>query len=233
MRFAGDSKFALVDTLFSVPKGCTSCSSNGTRPADSKRLDFIFMRQPHGKLVRNVNVYLQTRTDSDQDVVCATVQLPCRFAGNRKRRVHTGCKSIDRQAITTDTDRRLRRPNSGAKLVKKRQFSLRPSCGLQRRCCQAKSNSPVYLGCFSIRQCALRLKKLDIEGRESVGGARRLGHRLCFSRISEGMQKTQGDHTGHRGLVHGGVCLSTRGVYQSWGHERMVGASQRRVEVEV
>ena len=36
LRFAGDNKLALVNTLFSVPKGCTSRTFNGTRLADKK-----------------------------------------------------------------------------------------------------------------------------------------------------------------------------------------------------
>ena len=32
LRFAGDNKLALVNTFFSVPKGCTSRTINGTRP---------------------------------------------------------------------------------------------------------------------------------------------------------------------------------------------------------
>ena len=32
LRFAGDDKLALVNTSFSAPKGCTSRTSNGTRP---------------------------------------------------------------------------------------------------------------------------------------------------------------------------------------------------------
>ena len=39
LRFAGDNKLALVNTFFSVPKGCTSRTFNGTRPADRKRID--------------------------------------------------------------------------------------------------------------------------------------------------------------------------------------------------
>ena len=38
--------------------------------------------------------------------MCARVRLPGRFARNRKQRVPTGYKSIDRQAITSDTNRR-------------------------------------------------------------------------------------------------------------------------------
>ena len=53
LRFAGDNKLALVNTFFSVPKGCTSRTFNGTRPADRKRIDYIITRQSHRKLVRN------------------------------------------------------------------------------------------------------------------------------------------------------------------------------------
>ena len=58
LRFAADSKLALVNTFFSVPKGCTSCTFNGTRPADRKHIDYIITRQSHRKLVRNVTVHL-------------------------------------------------------------------------------------------------------------------------------------------------------------------------------
>ena len=50
---------ALVNTLLAVPKGCTSHTFNGTRPADRKRLEYIITRQPHRKLVRNVAVHTQ------------------------------------------------------------------------------------------------------------------------------------------------------------------------------
>ena len=108
LRFAGDNKLALVNTFFSVPKGCTPCTFNGTRPVDRKRIDYIIPRQPHRKLVRNVTVHLQPRADSDHNIVCARVRLPGRFARNRKQRAPTGRKSIDRQAITSVADRRER-----------------------------------------------------------------------------------------------------------------------------
>ena len=107
LRFAGDNKLALVNTFFSVPKGCTSRTFNGTRPADRKRIDCI-KRQSHGKLVRNVTVHLQPHADSDHNIVCARVRIPGRFARNRKQQAPTGRKSIDRRAITSDTDRRER-----------------------------------------------------------------------------------------------------------------------------
>ena len=108
LRFAGDNKLALVNTFFSVPKGCTSRTFNGTRPPDRKRIDYAITRQSHRKLVRNVTVHLQPYADSDHNIVCARVRLPGRFARNRKQRAPTGRKSIDRQAITSDTDRRER-----------------------------------------------------------------------------------------------------------------------------
>ena len=108
LRFAGDNKLALVSTFFSVPKGCTSRTFNGTRPADRKRFDYIITRQSHRKLVRNVTVHLQPHADSDHSIVCARVRIPGRFARNRKQRTPTGRKSIDRRAIKSDTDRRER-----------------------------------------------------------------------------------------------------------------------------
>ena len=108
LRFAGDNKLALVNTFFSVPKGCTSRTFNGTRPADRKRIDFIITRQSHCKLVRNVTVHLQPHADSDHNIVCNRVRIPGRFARNRKQRAPTGRKSIHRRTITSDTDRRER-----------------------------------------------------------------------------------------------------------------------------
>ena len=109
LRFAGDNRLALVNTFYSVPKGCTSSTFNGTRPADRKRIDYIITRQSHRKLVRNVTVHLQPHADSDHNIVCARVRIPGRFARNRKQRAPTGRKSIDRQAIiTSGTDRRER-----------------------------------------------------------------------------------------------------------------------------
>ena len=61
LRFAGDNKLALVKTFFYVPKGCTSRTFNGTRPADRKRINDIITRQLHCKLVRNVTSHLQPR----------------------------------------------------------------------------------------------------------------------------------------------------------------------------
>ena len=80
LRFAGDNKLALVNTFFSVPKGCTSRTFGGTRPADRKRIDYIITQQPHRKLVRSVTVHLQPRADSDHNIniVCARVRLPGR-----------------------------------------------------------------------------------------------------------------------------------------------------------
>ena len=51
LRFAGDNKLALVNTFFSDPKGCTSRTFSGTRPADRNSIDYIITQQPHRKLV--------------------------------------------------------------------------------------------------------------------------------------------------------------------------------------
>ena len=104
LRFAGDNKLALVNTFFSVPKACTSRTFDGTWPADRKRIDYIITRQLHCRLVRNVTVHLQPHADSDHNTVCARVRLPGRFARNRKQRVPTGRKSIDRRSRLTPTD---------------------------------------------------------------------------------------------------------------------------------
>ena len=79
LQFAGDNKLALVNTLYSVPKRCTSRTFDGTRPMNRKRIDYNIPRQPHRKLVRNVTVHLQPRANSDQYIVCARVRLPGRF----------------------------------------------------------------------------------------------------------------------------------------------------------
>ena len=108
LRFAGDDKLSVVNTFFSVPKGCTSRTFNGTWPADRKRIDYIITRQSHRKFVRIVTVRLQLRADSDHNIVCARVRLPSRFARNRKQQAPTGRKSIDRRAITSDANQRER-----------------------------------------------------------------------------------------------------------------------------
>ena len=69
---------------------------------------YIITRQSHRKLIRNFTVHLQSHADSDHNIVCARVRIPGRFARNRKQRAPIGRKSIDRRAITSDTDRRER-----------------------------------------------------------------------------------------------------------------------------
>ena len=101
LRFAGDNKLPLVNTFSSVPKGCTSRTFNGTRPADRKRIDYIITRQSNRKLVRNVTVHLQPHADSDHNIVCARVRLPGRFARNRKQRARV---LTDELSCLTPTD---------------------------------------------------------------------------------------------------------------------------------
>ena len=92
LRFAVDNNLALVNTFFSVPKGCTSRTFNGTRPANRKRIDYIVTRQPPRKLVQNITVHLQPRADSDHNIVCARVRLPGRFARSRKQQAPQGAR---------------------------------------------------------------------------------------------------------------------------------------------
>ena len=105
------SRSILTAVTADVAKGVKTnpyAPRTGTRPADRKRIDYIITRQSHRKLVRNVTVHLQPYADSDHDIMCARVRLPGRFARNRKQRASTGRKSIDRRAVTSDTDGRER-----------------------------------------------------------------------------------------------------------------------------
>ena len=179
LRFAGDNKLALVNTFFSVPKGCTSRTYNGTRPADRKRIDYIITRQSHRrKLVRNVTVHLQPYADSDHNIVCARVRLPGRFARNRKQRAPTGPKSIDRRAITSDTDRRERLiqlvaiqltqtelGGLGGTVGKKAALFTDTLLRSAEEGMPGQIDSPVYLGYWKTRQCMMNLKKPGRRGR--------------------------------------------------------------------
>ena len=60
------------------------------------------------KLVRNATVHLKLLTDSDHNVVCATVRTPGKFARNRKQRAASAHRSFVRRAIPSYTDRRER-----------------------------------------------------------------------------------------------------------------------------
>ena len=105
LRFAVDNNLALVNTFFSVPKGCTSRTFNGTRPANRKRIDYIVTRQPPRKLVQNITVHLQPRADSDHNIVCARVRLPGRFARSRKQQAPQGARVMaDEQSRLTPND---------------------------------------------------------------------------------------------------------------------------------
>ena len=105
LRFAVDNNLALVNTFFSVPKGCTSRTFNGTLPANRKRIDYIVTRQPPRKLVQNVTVHLQPRADSDHNIVCTRVRLPGRFARSRKQRAPQGARVMaDEQSRLTPND---------------------------------------------------------------------------------------------------------------------------------
>ena len=70
LRFAGDNKLALVNTFFSVPKGCTSRTFNGTRPTDRKRIDYNITRQPHHKL-SEMSLFTYSRVRTLTNTSCA------------------------------------------------------------------------------------------------------------------------------------------------------------------
>ena len=60
--FAGDSKLALVNTFFSVPKECTSRTFNGTRPADRKRIDYgTSSRDNHAASLSEMSLFTCSR----------------------------------------------------------------------------------------------------------------------------------------------------------------------------
>ena len=129
----------------------------------------MITRQLHRKLARNVTVHLQPRSDSDHNILCATVRLPGRFARNRKQRASTGRKSIDRRVITSDADGRERLkqlvPNQltqaelggtvGEKVALFTDTLLRSA----EEVMPGQIHSPVHLGCSRIRQYTPNLKK--------------------------------------------------------------------------
>ena len=101
----GDNKLALVNTVFYALKECTSRTFSGTWREDRKGLDYINTRQPHRKLVRNVTVHLQPCTDSDHNIVCATVQLPADSLVIENSEPPQGARVLtDEQSCLTPTD---------------------------------------------------------------------------------------------------------------------------------
>ena len=106
LPLAGGTKLALANTFFSVPKGCISRTFNGTRPVDRKRIDYIITRQPRRKLVRNVTVHLQSRADSDSNIVyVAEFDSPADSLAIENSEPPQGTKVLaDEQSRLTPTD---------------------------------------------------------------------------------------------------------------------------------
>ena len=71
LRFAGDNKLALVNTLFSVSKGCTSRTFNVTRPADRKGVDFISSRDNHTESLFEMSLFTCSRVRIPTTISCA------------------------------------------------------------------------------------------------------------------------------------------------------------------
>ena len=221
LRFASDNKLALVNIFFSVPKGCTSRTFNGTRPADRKRIDYIITQQSHRKLVRNVTVHLQPHADSDHKIVNARVRIPRRFARNRKQRAPTGRKSIDRRAITSDTDRRERLIQLVAiQLTQTELGGLGGTVGEKAALFTdtfLRSAEEVIPG--QIRQsriCGLLEDEAIHDEFEEAWTEREeawkavhgtLAGGSAFRALQKARKKTQGDHPSCRGQVLGGVRL--------------------------
>ena len=101
MSFANNYDLALVNTLFSTPKGGASHSTFNGR--GNKRIDYILTRQRDRKYVRNVTVHSQPSflPISDHNIVSAPVKLFGHFA--RNRRLGASAKPpVDRRRLMTD-----------------------------------------------------------------------------------------------------------------------------------
>ena len=108
LNFATDNKLAVTNTFFSTRKGGISHTYNGVigdRAGDFKRIDYIRTRQAHRPRVHNVEVHPQPnrpiKTDSDHNMVFATVDLEGRFAHNRRVRQTPQPRPFDRSQLKT------------------------------------------------------------------------------------------------------------------------------------
>ena len=70
LRFAGDNKLALVNTFFSFPKGCTSRTFNGTRPADRNVLT-TSSRDNHTASLSEMSLFTCSRMRTPTTTSCA------------------------------------------------------------------------------------------------------------------------------------------------------------------
>ena len=100
LPFANNHDLALVNTIFSTPKGCVSHTFDGR---GKKRIDYILTRKRDRKFVRNVTVHPQPSFPpvSDHNIVSAPVKLLGHFA--RNRRLRASAKSpVDHRRLVTD-----------------------------------------------------------------------------------------------------------------------------------
>ena len=106
LSFANNHDLALVNTLFSTPKGGLH-TFNGR---GKKRIDYILTRQRTRKFVRNVTVHLQPffLPISDHNIVSAPVKLLGHFARNRRLGV-SAKPPVDRRRLVSDPQLRQER----------------------------------------------------------------------------------------------------------------------------
>ena len=91
LNFTTDNKLAATNTFFSTRKGGISHTYHGVsgdRAGDFNNIEYILPRQAHPPRVHNVEVHPQPNrpieSDSDHNMVFATVDLGGRFAHNRR-----------------------------------------------------------------------------------------------------------------------------------------------------
>ena len=102
LSFANNHDLALVNILFSTPKGGVSHTSNGR---GKQRIDYILTKQRDRKLIRNVTVPHQPYflPILDHNIVSAPVKLLGHFALNRRLKTPAVKPSVDRRRLVTDT----------------------------------------------------------------------------------------------------------------------------------
>ena len=121
LSLASDNKLALTNTFFSTRKGGISHTFNGVNShKDRKRIHYILTRQAHRPRVYDVKVHPQppspAKTDSDHNIVYATVRLSGRIAPNR--RIHTKKLNPAYRPAEVSTWRRLQAASSCADYFK-------------------------------------------------------------------------------------------------------------------
>ena len=103
LTFATDNRLAILNTFFPARRGGTWHTCNGVSGNERWRLDYILTRQAHRGRVSNVIVVPQpirpAKSDSDHNMVVATVNLHGRLAHNRAVRTKSKPPQFSRQAL--------------------------------------------------------------------------------------------------------------------------------------